>query len=87
MNHSQHEHHEGEKQKKRRSGHESGKHVKHGEHEGRHQDHHAHMVADFRKRFRISLAASFPILILSPMLQSFAGLRESLKFAGDAYLL
>ncbi len=87
MNHSQHEHHEGEEQKKRRSGHESGEHAKHGEHEGHHQDHHAHMVADFRKRFRISLAVSLPILFLSPMLQSFAGLRESLKFSGDAYLL
>ena len=39
-----------------------------------HQDHHAHMAADFRKRFWISLVLTLPILVLSPMLQSLAGL-------------
>ena len=32
--------------------------------------HHAHMAADFRKRFWISLVLTVPILVLSPMLQS-----------------
>jgi P-type Cu2+ transporter len=50
-------------------------------------DHHAHMVADFRKRFWISLAVTIPILVLSPMIQSFLGFREAVTFAGDAYVL
>jgi len=65
-------------------------------HGGRHQgmghekgggDHHAHMVADFRRRFWISLGATLPILILSPMIQAFLGFRKTLGFPGDAYLL
>ena len=36
--------------------------------------HHAHMAADFRKRFWISLVLTVPILVLSPMLQSLVGL-------------
>jgi len=52
-----------------------------------HHDHHAHMVEDFRKRFWISLALTLPILILSPMIQEFAGLGEKLRFSGDQYLL
>lgn len=37
------------------------------EHKG-HANHHAHMAADFRNRFWISLILTLPILILSPML-------------------
>jgi P-type Cu2+ transporter len=48
-------------------------------------DHHAMMVADFRKRFFISLIMTVPILVLSPMIQMFAGLE--FRFAGDSYLL
>lgn len=48
-------------------------------------DHHAMMVADFRKRFFISLAITIPILILSPMIQMFAGVEW--RFPGDSYLL
>jgi Cu2+-exporting ATPase len=54
---------------------------------GGHMSHHAHMVADFRKRFWISLALSIPILFLSPMIQSFLGFKEALAFPGDAYVL
>jgi Cu2+-exporting ATPase len=50
-------------------------------------DHHAQMAADFRKRFWISLAATVPILALSPMLQSLLGLREAIRFPGDVYVL
>lgn len=50
-------------------------------------DHHANMVADFRKRFWISLILTLPILILSPMLQKVAGLREAIHFQGDVYVL
>ena len=51
-------------------------------HEG-HQDHHAHMAADFRKRFWISLVLTLPILALSPMLQTLVGLGEAIKFPGE----
>jgi len=52
-----------------------------------HHDHHAHMVADFRKRFWVSLIITVPILALSPMIQEFLGLRESIRFIGDSYVL
>ncbi|HEY9148098.1 MAG TPA: copper-translocating P-type ATPase [Gammaproteobacteria bacterium] len=45
------------------------------------------MIADFRRRFWVSLLLTLPILVLSPMLQSFAGVEEALAFAGDRYLL
>jgi Cu2+-exporting ATPase len=45
------------------------------------------MVADFRRRFWVSLVLTIPILLLSPMLQMWAGLDESLRFVGDEYLL
>ena len=49
--------------------------------------HHAHMAADFRKRFWISLVLTVPILVLSPMLQSLVGLGEAISFFGDLYVL
>jgi Cu2+-exporting ATPase len=48
---------------------------------------HAKMVADFRKRFWVSLAATVPVLALSPMIRGFLGLEEALRFAGDRYVL
>lgn len=68
---------------------DKGKHHQHGKHDGHgddHGNHHAHMVADFRKRFWISLALTVPIIILSPMIQNFLGLRESLSFTGDLFI-
>ena len=50
-------------------------------------NHHAHMAADFEKRFWISLGLTLPILALSPMLQMLVGLREAIHFPGDVYLL
>jgi Cu2+-exporting ATPase len=52
-----------------------------------HAGHHAHMVADFRKRFWISFLLTLPILILSPMIQQFLGLGEAIRFTGDLYVL
>jgi Cu2+-exporting ATPase len=52
-----------------------------------HQNHHAHMAADFRQRFWISLVLTLPILALSPFLQSLVGLREAVGFSGDLYVL
>ena len=62
------------------SGHGSDEHKGHG-------NHHAHMAADFRKRFWIALVLTLPILVLSPMLQSLVGLREAIRFPGDIYVL
>jgi len=50
-------------------------------------DHHAHMAADFRRRFWISLVLTLPILVLSPLLQRLLGLREAVRFPGDLYVL
>ena len=50
-------------------------------------DHHAHMAADFQKRFWISLILTVPILILSPLLQTLVGLRDAFRFPGDVYVL
>jgi P-type Cu2+ transporter len=52
-----------------------------------HHDHHAHMAADFRQRFWISLVLTLPILALSPLLQTLVGVREGLRFPGDLYVL
>lgn len=45
------------------------------------------MVADFRKRFWISILFTLPILVLSPMIQTFLGVRETVRFPGDSYVL
>ena len=60
--------------------------VKGNGHNG-HSGHHEHMIEDFRKRFWISLIITVPILILSPMIQHFLGLKEVISFAGENYLL
>jgi Cu2+-exporting ATPase len=63
-------------------GHEHMHHVA-----GGHAGHHEHMIADFRKRFWISLIVSVPIVILSPMVQELLGLGEALRFGVDKYVL
>ncbi|RKY90418.1 MAG: heavy metal translocating P-type ATPase, partial [Ignavibacteriae bacterium] len=45
------------------------------------------MIADYKKRFWISLGLTIPILLLSPMIQKFLGLDENLAFAGSQYVL
>jgi len=44
------------------------------------------MMADFKKRFWVSIAITVPVLFLSPMIQSFTGL-QPFQFAGDIFLL
>ena len=51
-----------------------------------HHSHHAHMVADFKRRFWISLVLTVPVLALAPMIQELLGLREAWAFPGDDYL-
>lgn len=47
---------------------------------------HGDMVADFRRRFWISLALTIPVLATSEMVQHFLGLRGALAFPGDRYV-
>ena len=52
-----------------------------------HGSHHEQMVADFKKRFWISLVITIPILLLSPFIQQLLGLGDIFKFPGDVYIL
>jgi P-type Cu2+ transporter len=52
-----------------------------------HQDHHMHMVADFRRRFWISLIITIPVLLLSPLIQGLLGISDVIGFPGDIYVL
>ncbi|MFZ7112911.1 MAG: heavy metal translocating P-type ATPase [Desulfatiglandales bacterium] len=85
------EQHEGHEMHRGHNGMKHGDHNPSKDHEGHtnHKggDHHAHMVADFRMRFWVSLGITIPILVLSPMIQAFLGIRADLSFPGDAYLL
>ena len=54
-----------------------------GQHGG--HDHHAMMIADFRKRFWVALVLTAPVMLLSPMIQHWLNL--SIRFAGDLYVL
>ncbi len=51
------------------------------------QIHHNMMIADFKRRFWISIALTIPILLLSPMIQSLFGITTFLSYADQAYLL
>lgn len=79
-----------------------GKHVVHGEMTSgpgkgaqeteraarpEHHDHHAMMIADYQRRFWVSLALTIPILALSPLIQRFLGLQGVIRFPGDSYVL
>jgi len=52
-----------------------------------HQDHHRMMVADFKRRFFVSIILTVPVLALSPMIQSFLGIAGTLQFPGYSYFL
>ncbi|MEH6490441.1 copper-translocating P-type ATPase, partial [Hyphomonas oceanitis] len=45
------------------------------------------MIAEYRKRFWVVLAATGPILVLAPMIQGWLGLTDVLRFPGDRYVL
>lgn len=51
-----------------------------------HRHNHADMVADFRRRFWVSLLLTAPIVVLSPMLQEMFGVKGLLTFPGDSYV-
>jgi Cu2+-exporting ATPase len=48
--------------------------------------HHAHMVADFRRRFWTSLVLTVPVLALAPLIQRILGIEGVLAFPGDSYV-
>jgi P-type Cu2+ transporter len=58
-------------------------HGGHSEHSGHG---HAAMVADFRRRFWISLALTVPLLALAEMIQHWLGIHGRLAFPGDRYV-
>ena len=45
------------------------------------------MIADFRRRFWVSLALTVPILLLSPLIRRILDLEDALGFTGDSYVL
>jgi len=45
------------------------------------------MVADYRRRFWVSLTLTPPVLLLSPMIRDWLGLAEALTFPGDDLVL
>jgi Cu2+-exporting ATPase len=57
----------------------------HNEHD--HHMHHHSMIADFKKRFWISVLLTIPVLALSPVIQQFLHLGTALNFTGDTYIL
>src|SRR5436309_2630704 len=60
----------------------------HSHHQHSHTGGHDHsdMVADFRRRFWISLALTVPVLATSEMVQHFLGLQGVLAFPGERYV-
>lgn len=48
-------------------------------------NHHAMMIADFKKRFYVVLALTIPIMLLSPMIQHWLGVHW--QFTGSQYVL
>jgi P-type Cu2+ transporter len=76
------------------AGHNHAEHGTHADHPSKapqkgssYSRHAGHDVADFRRRFWISLIVTIPVLILSPSIQEFAGFGQSLRFPGDQYVL
>src|SRR5262245_31896331 len=54
-------------------------------HDPGHQDHHAMMIDDFRRRFLWVLIVTIPVMMLSPMIQLW--FRFNISFQGSQYLL
>lgn len=50
-------------------------------------DHHRMMMADFRRRFFVSLGLTIPVLIFSESIREFVGLTDAIGFTRDQYLV
>lgn len=86
--HNQQKHHNHNDHRMDHQKHSEHDHTKHSEHgENNHHNHHGHMIEDFKKRFWISVVITIPILLLSPLVQQFLGLKEAWRFTGDSYVL
>lgn len=92
-NHEHHNHDEMDhsKMKHKKEDHSKMNHGK-GDHSGHNpghgqmgHDHHKMMIADFRKRFWVTLVLTIPILFFSPMIQDFFGYEFLLP--GNPYVL
>jgi len=83
MDHSKMKH---KKENHSKMNHEKGDHSSHNPGHGEMgHDHHEMMIADFRKRFWVTLILTIPILIISPMIQDFFGYEFLLP--GNQYIL
>ncbi|WP_182199302.1 heavy metal translocating P-type ATPase [Paraliobacillus salinarum] len=85
-NHEEHHRNDHDDHSDEHHNHTSHEHEGHS-HEGHdhHGDDHGHMIADFKKRFYISIIVTIPILLLSPMIQEFFNFEFS--FPGAKYIL
>ena len=45
------------------------------------------MLADYKKRFIVSVALTVPVLALSPLIQELVGIADRIRFTGDLYVL
>ena len=45
------------------------------------------MVADFKRRFIVSIMITIPVLLLSPLIQGFFKIEDIVSFPGDSYVL
>ena len=59
----------------------------HSEHSGHGGHNHAAMVADFRRRFWVTLVLTPLVLLLSPMIQHWLGIATAIAFPGDEVVL
>ncbi|RFN58972.1 MULTISPECIES: copper-translocating P-type ATPase [Flavobacteriaceae] len=83
MNHEKEDHSKMDHSKMRNGG---GDHSGHNPGHGQMgHDHHKMMIADFRKRFWVTLVLTIPILFFSPMIQEFFGYEFLLP--GNPYIL
>jgi len=62
-------------------------HAKRKEGAGHDHQYHDRMVADFKKRFWISLILTVPILLLSPLIQRVLNIRDLIVFPDESYVL
>lgn len=76
-NHDHHKHHKNQE-------HHQTNNKKHDHHKGHSGHDHSAMIADFRRRFWISVVLSVPVLLFSPMIQEFLGF--SISFPGMDYV-
>ena len=82
-NHSHHNHAEHEETHHNHG--DNNESHNHSNHEHGGHDHHGHMVTEFRNKFFIILIFTIPIVLLSPMIQSFIGV--DWQFSGDVYIV